>query len=80
MRGLTSKAGGKTLLEAAVAQALPYLDAESANEQVVKLLRQVGELERDLAAYVAAKRAGVRRIARLEAEIESLRAGNVSSQ
>jgi len=41
-----------TILEEAVARAVPFLDAESANKQILTLLRQVGELEIEAAAQV----------------------------
>jgi hypothetical protein len=35
----------KTLLEEVVERAVPFMDAETANEEILKLLRQVGQLE-----------------------------------
>lgn len=39
-----------TILEEAVALAVPFLDAEAANKQIIALLRQVGKLEIEAAA------------------------------
>jgi hypothetical protein len=35
----------KTLLEEVVDRGVPFMDAETANEEILKLLRQVGQLE-----------------------------------
>jgi hypothetical protein len=40
----------ETIIAAAVRRGLPYLDAEQANDEVLKLHERVGELENSLAA------------------------------
>lgn len=44
---------GETILEAAVLRAVPLLDADAADKQILKLLRQIGGLERENAALKA---------------------------
>jgi hypothetical protein len=58
---------GETILEAAVRRAVPLLDAESADQQILKLLRQIGELERENAALRAENWSLRRKDHRLEA-------------
>jgi hypothetical protein len=63
----------ETILEKAVRLAVPLLSADEADQQILILLRQVGQLEQDLASHVEARKAWRRLIGNLERENEALK-------
>ena len=65
---------GGSFLEEAVSQIMPMLNVDIVCKQILILLRLTWELEQDLAAHKAAKKAGQRLIRSLEKDNELLRA------
>jgi len=67
--------GEEKMSKMAMDQTRPLLDVTTADQQILVLLREIGELKRDLATHVGAKNAGRRRIGILQDRNASLEDG-----